>query len=128
MTTHQTPAAHALAEARRIFDTRPTWAGFFRQVFSSGGLLEVAFPEDEAIRAFRLTPQYREIVELLHVLRDGHDLPPRRTTQTMITVRLPREVHASLRRVAAAREKSLNRLCVDTLLDAVTAPPAEAAP
>lgn len=124
--THQ--AAEALAEARRIFETGPTWAGFFRQVFSSGGLLEIAFPEDQAIRAFRLAPQYREIVQMLHVLRDGSDLPPRTAKQSMITVRLPGDVHAALRQQAAAHEQSLNRFCVDKLLDAVTAPPAEAAP
>lgn len=73
-----------LIQARRLADGAASWADLSNDLFAPGtGLLAVAFPDPADRRAFRDTPQYREVVGLVSAAIDRFGLvagaTPRRT-------------------------------------------------
>lgn len=113
----------ALRIAREVFEAGPTWVRFFRETLGNDGCCVRLFPDYDEMRAFRQTPQYREIVEMLNALREGKDLRAAASMiNTVITVRLPRDLHRALRRRAREDDQSLNRFCVNALFAALTDP------
>ena len=75
----------------------------------------------EALTQFEQTPEYQRIQQMLAKLRENDaDLPggPREPTR-VITVRLPKSLHESLRAEAHDRHTSMNKLCISKLLQVV---------
>lgn len=106
--------------ARELFEQNPDWISFFREVLGIGGLVRQAFPDADAITAFEKSVEYEEIQHLLAKLRertvplsDGNE-PTR-----VITVRLPKSLHESLRTEAHDRHTSMNKLCISKLLQVI---------
>ena len=107
--------------ADEIFRQRPSWVTFFREVLGVDGIVRQVHASPEALSHFEQTPEYQKIQQMLAKLRENDaDLPggPREPTR-VITVRLPKSLHESLRAEAHDRHTSMNKLCISKLLQVV---------
>ena len=109
-----------LEVARALFEQQPDWVTFFREVLGLEGLVRQAFSSPEELAEFEQTEAAEEIQQMLKRLREGYRPPDRAKEPTqMITVRLPRSLHKTLREEAQTRGTSLNKLCISKLLQAI---------
>jgi len=107
--------------ADEIFRQRPSWVTFFREVLGVDGIVRQVHSSPESLSQFEQTPEYQRIQQMLAKLRENDaDLPggPREPTR-VITVRLPKSLHESLRAEAHDRHTSMNKLCISKLLQVV---------
>ena len=107
--------------ADEIFRQRPSWVTFFREVLGVDGIVRQVHSSPEALSHFEQTAEYQKIQQMLAKLRENDaDLPggPREPTR-VITVRLPKSLHESLRAEAHDRHTSMNKLCISKLLQVV---------
>jgi hypothetical protein len=109
--------AAVLADASERFDAKPTWVTFFREVLGAEGTIRRAYPDPASRHEFERSLECRQIQALLRTLRGGdeHDYRPR-VSKSVITVRLPTELHESLLDEAHRHETSLNQLAISKLL------------
>jgi len=106
--------------AHELFRQDPTWVTFFREVLGLDGVIRQAFPKVDERTRFEHTSEYTEIQSMLSKLRKQEDHEPSAQEPTrVITIRLPRGLHESLRREAHERRTSMNRLCIAKLLKPV---------
>ena len=80
------------------------------------------FPTPDALAHFEQSTEYAEIQQMVAKLRERHaaqqqedDKEPTR----VITVRLPKSLHESLRAEAHAKRTSMNKLCISKLLQVI---------
>jgi predicted HicB family RNase H-like nuclease len=107
--------------ADEIFRQRPSWVTFFREVLGVDGIVRQFYSTPETLSQFEQTSEYQKIQQMLAKLRENDaDLPggPREPTR-VITVRLPKSLHESLRVEAHDRHTSMNKLCISKLLQVV---------
>jgi predicted HicB family RNase H-like nuclease len=107
--------------ADEIYRQRPSWVTFFREVLGVDGIVRQVHSSPETLSQFEQTPEYQKIQQMLAKLRENDaDLPggPREPTR-VITVRLPKSLHESLRAEAHDRHTSMNKLCISKLLQVV---------
>ncbi len=107
--------------ADEIFRQRPSWVTFFREVLGVDGIVRQVHNSPESLAHFEQTAEYQKIQQMLAKLRENDaDLPsgPREPTR-VITVRLPKSLHESLRAEAHERQTSMNKLCISKLLQVV---------
>ncbi len=79
------------------------------------------YQSPEALAQFEQTDEYQRIQQMLAKLRESDaDLPggPREPTR-VITVRLPKSLHESLKSEAHERHTSMNKLCISKLLQVI---------
>jgi hypothetical protein len=103
--------------AEQLYARRPDWITFYRETLGLRGIVRHACPTRETLTAFKQTEAYDEILHLLTKLREqgptaADDDEPTR----VITVRLPKSLHETLRREAYEHETSMNKLCISKLL------------
>ncbi len=105
----------------KLFETKPDWVTFYREVLGLGGIVRRAFPNLEAMAEFEQTDTYRQIHRMVAELRK---LPPSKgegeNTQ-VITVRIPNSLHEALRIEAYEHHTSMNKLCISKLLQYIDA-------
>ena len=108
--------------AAEMFQQQPDWITFFREVLGVDGLLRKLFVNPEDLAAFEKTDQYNEIQLMLAKLRErsGAAADGKEPTR-VITVRLPKSLHESLRAEAHDRKTSMNQLCISKLLQVIEA-------
>jgi predicted HicB family RNase H-like nuclease len=113
-------AAHRIAG--EMFSQTPDWITFFREVLGVDGLVRKLFASPEELAAFEKTPEYAEIQLMLARLRErsGAQADGKEPTR-VITVRLPKSLHESLRTEAHDRQTSMNQLCISKLLQVIEA-------
>jgi predicted HicB family RNase H-like nuclease len=107
--------------ADEIFQQRPSWVTFFREVLGVDGIVRQMYQSPEALTHFEQTDEYQKIQQMLAKLRENDaDLPggPREPTR-VITVRLPKSLHESLKSEAHDRHTSMNKLCISKLLQVI---------
>ncbi len=107
--------------ADEIFQQKPSWVTFFREVLGVDGIVRQVYQTPDALSQFEQTPEYQKIQQMLAKLRESDsDLPggPREPTR-VITVRLPKSLHESLRAEAHERRTSMNKLCISKLLQVI---------
>ncbi|MEA1950723.1 MAG: toxin-antitoxin system HicB family antitoxin [Planctomycetota bacterium] len=106
--------------ARSLHRQQPDWVTFFREVLGLDGLVRQAFPSPDELAHFEQSDAGEEIQRMLKQLRENSTTSARAYEPTqMITVRLPRSLHHSLREEAQERQISLNKLCISKLLQAI---------
>jgi hypothetical protein len=115
------PAAHGatavLEVAERLYAMKPEWVVFFREVLGVDGLVRRAFRTPEALIRFECSPEYARIREMLDTLRtQQRDQPVERETQRVVTVRMPKSLHESLKAEAEGMRVSVNTLCITKLI------------
>lgn len=110
--------------AEQMVRQSPDWLVVFREIFGPGGVARRLFPTAEEMEQFEKTVEYRAVQQFIAQLREASsENAEARNATRMITVRLPKTLHESLRDEAHARKTSLNKLCVWKLLQALQADP-----
>lgn len=116
----ETPPAAAsavLEVAERLHAMNPEWVVFFREVLGMEGIVRRAFRDPTELARFECSPHYARIRELLDDLRARQrERPASREAQRVVTVRMPRSLHESLKAEAEEMRVSINTLCISKLL------------
>lgn len=110
-------ATAVLQVAERLFAMKPEWVIFFREVLGVDGIVRRTFPEPDSLLRFECSPQYARIREMLDDLRSRQrEQPAERETQRVVTVRMPRSLHETLKAEAEQCRVSINTLCISKLM------------
>jgi predicted HicB family RNase H-like nuclease len=117
---HEERKVTAQRIAGEMFQQQPDWIAFFREVLGVDGLVRKLFTSAEELAAFEKTEEYAEIQQMLARLRErsGANADGKEPTR-VITVRLPKSLHESLRAEAHDRNTSMNQLCISKLLQVI---------
>ena len=119
---HQRELA-VLQVAERLHAMNPEWVIYFREVLGVDGVVRRTFREAEELVRFECSPHYARIREMLDDLRNRQQaIPAGRETQRVVTVRMPRTLHESLKAEAESMEVSINTLCISKLLKILDQP------
>jgi predicted HicB family RNase H-like nuclease len=106
--------------ATELYCTKPDWATFFRKVLGTDGIVRQMFPTPDEMAELEGSEEYAQIQQMLASLRKKSTPPPDDSEPTrVITVRLPKSLHESLRTEAYERQTSMNKLCISKLLQMV---------
>jgi len=115
----------------KLFETKPDWVKFYREVMGLKGLVRQAFPTLEAMAEFEQTETYRLVHRMVTELRkpppkkdledgeeseDNEDVKEEEEETRVITVRIPKSMHDALRIEAHEYRTSMNKLCISKLL------------
>ena len=107
--------------ASDMFGHNPDWVTFFREVLGVDGIVRKMFATPDEMAAFELSPEYAEIQQMLAKLREkSGDSENDREPTRVITVRMPKSLHESLRQEAHSRRTSMNKLCISKLLQVIS--------
>ena len=93
---------------------------FFREFLGVEGVVRQTFQHPKELNDFEQGSTYSEIQQMVAKLRErtrnqtDSDEPTR-----VITVRLPKSLHESLRAEAHERKTSMNQLCISKLLQVI---------
>ena len=110
-------ATAVLQVAERLFAMEPEWVVFFREVLGVDGIVRRSFSDPEALMRFECSPQYARIREMLDGLRSRqNDQQAQREAQRVITVRMPKSLHETLKSEAEQMKVSVNTLCISKLM------------
>lgn len=114
--------------AVEIYDARPTWVTFFREVLGVDGLVRQVYDTPQSLAEYERTAEFRELHLMVAKLRENDDHQPGRFEPTrVITVRLPKSLHEALKAEAHNRHLSLNQLCIAKTLQVLDDKPAREA-
>ena len=109
-----------LRQVRRLYDQESDWVSFFREVLGISGVIRRYYPEAQALAEFEKTEEYLDIQVLLAKLREnGRTQVTDQEPTRVITVRMPKSLHESLRVEAHERHTSMNKLCISKLLQMI---------
>lgn len=118
----QHAAQAVLQVAERLYAMDPEWVVFFREVLGVDGIVRRTFGDADALVRFECSPQYARIREMLDALRTRErDHPSERETQRVVTVRMPRSLHETLKAEAEQLRVSINTLCISKLMKLIDA-------
>jgi predicted HicB family RNase H-like nuclease len=119
-TAHEERKQTAQRIAAEMYSHQPDWLTFFREVLGVDGLVRKIFSTPEELAAFEKTEEYGEIQQMLARLRERTAVSENGKEPTrVITVRLPKSLHESLRAEAHDRKTSMNQLCIAKLLKVI---------
>ena len=103
-----------------LYRQDPDWVTFFREVLGVEGVVRRVFTTPIDLAQFEQTREYSEIQQIVAKLRERASEPVDvREPTRVITVRLPKSLHESLRTEAHERKASMNKLCISKLLQIV---------
>ncbi len=107
--------------AQRLFDQKSDWITFYREILGVNGVVRQTYRTPEQMDAFEASPIYEEIQMMLAKLREATGNKPSATFEPtrVITVRLPKSLHESLRTEAHEKRTSMNKLCISKLLQVI---------
>ncbi len=106
-----------LQAAHDLYSRKPDWVTFYRKVLGLDGIVRQALPDQKLLAEFEQSEVYEEIQHLLTTLRGRDGTPAKSQEKTrVITVRLPRSLHETLRVEAYECHTSMNKLCISKLL------------
>jgi predicted HicB family RNase H-like nuclease len=106
--------------AAELFRQNPDWVTFFREILGVEGIVRKLFRTAEELSEFEQSAEYAELQQMVARLRAGNgDAQNGREPTRVITVRLPKSLHESLRDEAHQRNTSMNKLCISKLLQIV---------
>jgi predicted HicB family RNase H-like nuclease len=114
----------AVRVAAQLYEQKPNWMMFFREILGLEGVIRQLFTNPEAIAEFERSAEYKKIQGMLADLRQQSEEEVHEPTR-VITVRLPRSLHESLRAEAHEQQTSMNKLCITKLLNVAEEAPRE---
>jgi predicted HicB family RNase H-like nuclease len=110
-------ATAVLQVAERLYAVDPEWVVFFREVLGVEGIVRRTFADAESLLRFECSPQYARIREMLDSLRARqNERQPQRESQRVVTVRMPKSLHDTLKTEAEQMHVSVNTLCISKLM------------
>ncbi len=106
--------------ADELYQRNPDWVTFYREVMGIDGIIRQSFPNQLELIHFEQSNEYSDIQQMVAKLRERASEPAENREPTrVITVRLPKSLHESLRTEAHERKTSMNKLCISKLLQMV---------
>lgn len=106
--------------AGEMFRQTPDWVTFFREVLGVDGVARRVFSSPEEMETFEQTAEYAEIQSMVAKLRERSRYQSESNEPTrVITVRLPKSLHESLKAESHQRRTSMNQLCISKLLQII---------
>lgn len=109
-----------IRRATELYQQTPDWVTFYREILSVDGLIARMFASPEELKGFEQCPEYGQIQQMLAKLRERKDDSNNEIEPTrVITVRLPKSLHESLKAEAHNRQTSMNKLCISKLLQMI---------
>ncbi|HEX6964094.1 MAG TPA: hypothetical protein VF175_19655, partial [Lacipirellula sp.] len=109
-----------LQAAETRYRQSPDWVTFFREVLGVDGIVRRTFPTFDELTSFEQSEQYEKIQKMLVKLREKRPAADTESEPTrVITVRLPKSMHESLRTEAHDLRTSMNKLCISKLLQVI---------
>ncbi len=106
--------------ADELYQRNPDWVTFYREVMGIDGIIRRSFPNQSELIVFEQSNEYSDIQQMVAKLRERASEPAENREPTrVITVRLPKSLHESLRTEAHERKTSMNKLCISKLLQMV---------
>ncbi|MDA1050598.1 MAG: hypothetical protein O3C40_08965 [Planctomycetota bacterium] len=106
--------------AAEMFRRSPDWVTFFREVLGTEGVARRVFSKQEEMEAFEQTAEHAEIQVMVAKLREKSRYQTESNEPTrVITVRLPKSLHESLKAESHQRRTSMNQLCISKLLQII---------
>ena len=106
--------------ASDLFRQGPDWVTFFREVLGVEGVIRRVYTTPQQLEDFETSEEYAEIQQMVAKLREksGSQTDDKEPTR-VITVRLPKSLHESLRAEAHEKRTSMNKLCISKLLQVI---------
>ena len=106
--------------ASELFRQNPDWVTFFREVLGVEGVIRRYYSTPQQLEDFEASEEYAEIQQMVAKLRErsGAQTDDKEPTR-VITVRLPKSLHESLRAEAHEKRTSMNKLCISKLLQVI---------
>ena len=106
--------------AEEAFAKTGSWVVFYREMLGVDGVVRKLFQDNDEMRYFETTSEFVELQEMIAAVRSqdsskGDSAEPER----MITIRLPKSLHDSLRIEADDLNLSINKLCISKLLQRI---------
>ena len=106
--------------AQTAFAQTGAWVVFYREMLGTDGLVRRLYPTPEEMRYFEDSNDFAELQEMVAAMRSqdaskGDSTEPER----MITIRLPKSLHDSLRIESEEMNLSINKLCISKLLQRI---------
>jgi predicted HicB family RNase H-like nuclease len=95
------------------------WINFFREVLGTDGIVRRMYPTAEELAEFEKTEEYAAIQQMLTKLRERSGDSSQDEPTRVITVRLPKSLHESLKSEAHLHQTSMNQLCISKLLQLI---------
>jgi len=123
---HEAVGQHAatavLQVAERLYAMQPEWVVFFHEVLGVNGIVRRTFSDPASLVRFECSPQYARIRELIDALRNRQRNETQngnspRISQRIVTVRMPKEIHETLKAEANQMRVSVNTLCISKLIN-----------
>lgn len=109
--------AQVLRLAEEAFARTGSWVVFYRTMMAPGGVVDQLYDNPVARRYFETTGEFAELLEMVTAIRSQDDSSSGTHEPTrMITVRVPRSLHAAAVRESEELELSINAYCVTKLL------------
>lgn len=109
-----------LQVAKQLFQGRPDWVTFFREVLGVNGAARNVFPDQAEYVLFEQSPEFADIQTMVASLRNKKASSGSKNEVTrVITVRLPESLHEALKAEAVDHKTSMNKLCISKLLQAL---------
>ncbi len=106
--------------ASELFRQGPDWVTFFREILGVDGVARRLFPDADDFAEFEKSEEYLDVQQMLARLRGQNTATADgREPTRVITVRLPKSLHESLRAEAHDRKTSMNKLCISKLLQVI---------
>jgi predicted HicB family RNase H-like nuclease len=107
--------------AQDLYAKGPDWVTFYREIFGLSGIVRHTFPSRDLLNDFEQSDAYREIQHMLTRLREKgpQDIDLEEEPTRVITVRIPKSLHETLRVEAHDHRTSMNKLCISKLLQFV---------
>jgi predicted HicB family RNase H-like nuclease len=96
------------------------WINFFREILGADGIVLRMFPTAEELAEFEKSQEHAAIQQMLTKLRErDDDATDDKEPTRVITVRLPKSLHESLKAEAHLHRASMNQLCISKLLQLI---------
>ncbi len=109
--------AQVLRLAEEAFAMTGSWVVFYRTMLAPGGVVDQLYDSPVARRYFETTMEFSELLEMVTAIRSQDDFSSGSHEPTrMITIRVPRSLHAATIRESEDLELSMNAYCVTKLL------------
>ena len=105
-----------LQVAKQLFQGRPDWVTFFREVLGVNGASRNVFPDQVEYILFEQSPEFADIQTMVASLRNKKASSCSKNEATrVITVRLPESLHEALKAEMVDNKTSMNKLCISKL-------------
>ena len=110
---------HIMRTATELFQSSPDWVAFHQRILGRDGIVQRLFPDPSSLARFELSREYQQLQRMVAQLRGkdvGTDNDVAKEPQRVITVRMPKSLHQSLKQEAHQQQTSINKLCIAKLL------------